>query len=410
MQSVLIVTVLAIAAVFLAMTILIVLGKAWRELVDNRRRKRRRAIEPLVLKYAHGREASLLATLGGVISRRDRVVVELILLDLASRVRGIEHERLCRALDELGSVDRFVAELKTSLWWGRAQAAENLGLAGAQRATSQLTEALSDEVPEVRLRAAKALGMVGGRSAVLPLVDALAEPNRWSTIRIADILTEMRGDVVGELISAFPRLNENARLAAIDILGRIHRLEAVPFLLSRLDDPESNVRARAAHALGAIGVIDAAPQLKEALADPAWPVRAMAAKALGRIRDDRAIPELCMTLRDREWWVRANAAEALRLAGPKGIEALENMLQDDDRFATHQACLMLEHAGILDRRVAQLAGTGATASSAEAFVSRFVEAGRMERLRELAANHAERPVRDVLRRLVPIAPTSEPAR
>lgn len=407
MQGVLIITVMAIAAVFLAMTILIVLGKARREYVDRWRRRRRRVFEPLVLKYAHGREVSLLAALGGVSSRRDREVVELILLELVSRVRGIEHERLCRALEELGYVDRFLVQLTGSRWWGRARAAENLGLAGAQRATSQLADALSDEVPEVRLRAAKALGMVGGRTAILPLVEALTEPNRWSTIRIADILTEMRGDVVGELMSAFPRLNAHAKLAAIDILGRIHSLEAVPFLLSRLQDPESDVRARAAHAIGSIGVVDAAPALKTALADPAWAVRAMAAKALGRVRDDRAVPELCAALRDREWWVRANAAEALRLAGPKGIEALEGMLQDYDHFATHQACLMLEHAGVLDRRVAQLAGNGATASAAESFVSRFVQAGRVDRLRELAASHAEGSVREALRRLVPMAPRSE---
>jgi DNA ligase (NAD+) len=65
-----------------------------------------------------------------------------------------------------------------------------------------------------------------------------------------------------------------AKLAALDILGRIHALEAVPWLLSRLEDPEGNVRARAAHALGEIGVVDAAPALRKALTDVDWPVRA----------------------------------------------------------------------------------------------------------------------------------------
>jgi HEAT repeat protein len=161
------------------------------------------------------------------------------------------------------------------------------------------------------------------------------------------------------------------------------------------------VRARAAHALGAIGVVDAAPALREALTDPAWPVRAMAAKALGRVHDAEAIPALCVALRDREWWVRANAAEALKLAGPRGIEALEGMLEDADLYATHQACLMLEDAGILDRRVAELAGSGVLRSAAESVVSRFVQAGQISRLRELAVTHSEAAVREALARLLP---------
>ncbi len=410
MQNALVVTVLSIATLFLVLTIVIVLGKGWREVRDGWRSSRRRELEPRVLAYAHGSDASILSALGGGVRGRDRAVVETILLDHASRVRGIEHERLCRALDELGFVDRFLARLSGSRWWRRAEAAENLGLAGAKRATAQLAAALADEVPEVRLRAAKALGLVGGRAAVLPLVNALTEPNRWSTIRIADILTGMGSEVVKELMDGFPKLNAHAKLAALDILGRVHSLEAVPWLLKRLDDKESDVRARAAHALGAIGVVDAAPALRKALGDADWPVRAMAAKALGRVHDVTAIPALCAALRDREWWVRANAAEALKLAGPPGVEALEGMLGDADLFAKHQACLMLEDAGLLDRRVAQLAGSGPLRSAAESVVARFVQAGQIGRLRELAATHTEAKVREALARLLPRETSSGVAR
>jgi HEAT repeat protein len=401
MQSALVVTVLSIATLFLVLTVVIVLGKGWRDVRDGWRISRRRELEPRVLAYAHGSQASILSALGGGVRRRDRAVVEAILLDHASRVRGVEHERLCRALDELGFVDRYLARLSGPRWWQRAEAAENLGLAAASRATSKLAAALDDEVSEVRLRAAKALGLVGGRAAVLPLVKALTEPNRWSTIRIADILTDMGSEVVKELMDGFAKLNAHAKLAALDILGRIRSLDAVPWLLKRLEDPEADVRARAAHALGAIGVVDAAPPLRKALDDDEWPVRAMAAKALGRIHDAAAIPALCRALRDREWWVRANAAEALKLAGPAGVEALEGMLEDADLFAKHQACLMLEDAGLLDRRVAQLAANGPVRAAAESVVTRFVQAGQVGRLRELQATHTEAKVREALARLLP---------
>lgn len=407
MQNVLLVTILTIAIVFLALTLVIVTAKAWRELRDRWRRTRRKVLEPIVLGYAHGTEASLLPGLGGGVAPKDRAVLETILLDHVQRVRGIERDRLGRALDELGFVDAYLSGLRSSRWWKRAEAAEHLGLAGAKRATTDLLAALDDDSYEVRLRSAKALGAVGGQAAVAPLLRALSEPNRWSTIRVADILGGMGRDVVHELMEGFTTLSRHGKLAAIDILGRVRSLESVPWLLARLAEPEPDIRARACAALGSIGVLDAGPELRKALRDPSWPVRAMAAKSIGRIHDAEAIPELCGALRDAEWWVRANAAEALRLIGPMGIEALEGMLDDADLYAKHQACLMLEESGILDRRVAQLASTGATRAAAESVVTRVIRAGQVGRLRELAARHAEPAVRAALSRLLPPAPAQE---
>jgi len=87
MHSALVVTVFGVALLFLALTLVIVLGKAWRELREGWRRARRRVLEPLVLQYAHGSSASIFSALGGGLASRDRLVVEQILLDHASRVR-----------------------------------------------------------------------------------------------------------------------------------------------------------------------------------------------------------------------------------------------------------------------------------------------------------------------------------
>src|SRR5215831_15545372 len=396
MYGVLVASILVVALVFLALTLVIVSAKAWREIRERRRRARRRVLEPVVLAHAHGNAASILPALGGGVARSDRGVLEETLLDHVQRVRGIERERLGATLDELGYVDAYLAGLSSPRWWRRAESAENLGLAGSSRATAALLRVLEDPSYEVRLRAAKALGAIGGKAAVAPLLRALSEPNRWSTIRIADLLSQMGRPVVQELLAAFPTLNLHAKLAALDILGRVRSLEAVPWLNERLSDLEPDVRSRSAAALGAIGVVDSAPVLRRALSDPGWPVRAMAAKSLGKIHDAEAIPLLCAALRDREWWVRANAAEALKTAGPMGIDALEGMLDDADLYAKHQACQMLEESGILDRRVAQLASSGAVREAAESIVLRFVRAGQVGRLRELATDHAEPNVRRAL--------------
>ena len=400
MQVALIYSILIVLLVFTGLTVLIIIGKAWRESVEVYHRARRREIEPAVLAYAHGEAASVLPGLGGQVRFRDRNVVEQVLLEFIQRVRGIERDRLGRAFDELGYVDSNLEQLRSARWWFRAEAAEKLGLSGARRATEHLASALRDDEPEVRIRAATALGKVGGRASVVPLIGALNEPNRWSTIRIADILTDMGTEVVRELIAAWDDLSPTGRLAAIDIFGRIRLLDAVPWLRERLADGQADIRARAAHALGAIAEPGSARSLQEILNDPEWPVRAMAAKALGRIRDRDSIPILARSLRDPEWWVRANAAESLRLMGPDGIEALIGMLDDGDNYARHQAVLMLGEAGEIDAWAERLAAHDDTARDR---IRRVILSGQTGRLEELAALHPDPVVRNRIREMLPEA-------
>lgn len=395
-------TIAAVAALVTGFTLLIVVNKIQREMREAWRRARRRVLEPAVLSYAHGDDSALLPALGGRLRLRDRRVVAETLLDFIQRVRGIERDRLGLALDSLGYVDRWLAGLDSRRWWKRADCAEKLGLAVARRAAPELPRLLRDEVPEVRLRAAKALGAVGGQAAVSPLVHALADASRWSTIRVADILATMGPTVTAELAHAFPGLPLAARLAALDVVGRIKSPDSVPWLVKRLGDPESDVRARAAHAIGEIGDPIAAKSLAALLRDPEWPVRAMAAKSIGRLRHAEAASPLCDALRDREWWVRANAGDALRKLGERGVEALERMLDDADVFARHQAVIQLQESGRLDAHVDALASPDAARrEAASIYVGKFVRAGQIGRLRELALAHADAGVRSALAAMLP---------
>lgn len=403
-------TIAGVAVLVTGFTLLIVLNKIQREMREAWRRARRRVLEPAILAYAHGADAAILPAIGGRLRRRDRRVVAETLLDFIQRVRGIERDRLGAALENLGYVDRWIAGLSSRRWWKRADSAEKLGLAVARRAATELPKLLGDDVPEVRLRAAKALGAVGGYAAVAPLVHALADASRWSTIRVADVLQTMGPTVTAELAYAFPGLPLAAKLAALDVVGRIRSIDSVPWLLQRLRDPERDVRARAAHALGEIGDPAAGRSLAALLADPEWPVRAMAAKSLGRLRHVEAAAPLSDALRDREWWVRANAADALRRLGERGIEALDRMLDDSDTFARHQAVLQLQESGVLDARVGDLAAEDAgRREAARAWLGRFLRAGQVGRLREMALGHEDAAVRAALRGMLP-ASAFEPGR
>ncbi len=401
MYRALVVSILSTGIVFLVLTLAIVLYKAWREGRHAWRRTRRLMLEPDVLAYAHGEHASLLPALGGRVRRGDRRALEELLLDHLQRVRGIERRRLGRALDELGYVNEYLAGLRRRTWWRRAEAAEKLGIAHSKRAADALAAALHDEVYEVRLRAAKALGTLRGVGAVRPLIEALSEPNRWSTIRVADILSSMGPAVVEEIVAAFPDLNLAAKVAAIDILGSSRALQAADWMRVRLNDIEPDVRARACVAMGAIDGPEAGPALVGALRDPQWEVRAMAARALERIRHEPAVPTLCDALRDREWWVRANAAGALRRMGNPGITALQDMLDDHDGFAREQAVLMLEEAGVLDEAVDDIASPDVERRRvAREFLVRFLRVGQHSRLRDHVVRHPDPRVRESLAALM----------
>ena len=117
------------------------------------------------------------------------------------------------------------------------RSAEKLGMAGAVWAARDLAGARGRRArgPPPRREGAGGDGRAGRRA---PLDPGAGEPNRWSTIRIADILTGMGRPVVEELMDAFPSMTVHGKLAAIDILGRMRSVEAVAWLRARLwNDP-----------------------------------------------------------------------------------------------------------------------------------------------------------------------------
>ncbi len=176
----------------------------------------------------------------------------------------------------------------------------------------------------------------------------------------------------------------------------------MPWLERRLADSEADVRARACHALGCIGDPHSTAKLVRALEDDAWPVRAMAAKALGKIAHSDAIEPLCRAMSDKQWWVRSNAANALRSMDRRGAAALERMLESDDRYASHQAVMMLQQMGEVDRRARLLVGSDEHQQrSATLFIKRLIAVGQIGRLHALAQDPANARLRTVLVEMLP---------
>ena len=119
MHQILIWAILSISSIFLILTALIVANKALRETRASRRARHRRELEPKILSWAHGDEKSVHKALDDHASALDRVVIEQILLDHIQRVRGIERDRMARAMEQLGFIDVYLGGLESRRWWCR---------------------------------------------------------------------------------------------------------------------------------------------------------------------------------------------------------------------------------------------------------------------------------------------------
>ncbi|HET6372635.1 MAG TPA: HEAT repeat domain-containing protein, partial [Candidatus Polarisedimenticolia bacterium] len=349
-------TLAGIALVFLLLLSIIIVSKAWREVVEARLRRRRAELEPAFFKYVVGK-GPFESFFPRPLNPGDRVLVEQIFFELGRVVKGSVRERAREAFERLGFVDHYLARIDSRRWWTRAEAAEKLGLMGSEKATAALVRRMSDPVPEVRVRVARALGNIRTSEALLPLIHALKDPGRWSAIRVAGILIGAGDESVEMLLKEFHTLPLHAKISAVDIFGRIRSLKAIALLRDLLRSAEADLRARAAFALGNIGDPTSAPVLIEALADRSWAVRAMSAKALGRLKEEGSIEALSKALGDQQWWVRANAAEGLKNKGDKGIETLLSMLDSKDSYAAQQSVQMLQESGVLDELIERLASS-----------------------------------------------------
>lgn len=155
-----------------------------------------------------------------------------------------------------------------------------------------LTTALSDFDPSVRLRAAMELGLSADPAAASVLVEALG-----------------------------PELNSRVR-GMITWATVQHADEALPRLVALLDDADPAVRHQVLHVLSKIARPEVLPHVLPLVADPDPQVAIKAYRAAATSRDPQAVPALVEQLGTGDAEQRDQLVRNLKLLAPWSVDAL----------------------------------------------------------------------------------------
>jgi len=194
-----------------------------------------------------------------------------------------------------------------------------------------------------RAAAAFALGDMAVEEAIPPLLSALEDPNRDVRAAAARSLGRLRAT---EAVEPVVRRLADGSLPGIVAGSALLSIgdAALPRLHALLSRPEAEVRAVATELTGLLGSASDADDLEPLLGDPDARVRARAAAAIGRVGGRRGAEGLLRALDDGDADVRAAAARSLgAIREPLAVNALLRHAQADE-FAPAHAAAVAAHA------------------------------------------------------------------
>jgi HEAT repeat protein len=291
-------------------------------------------------------------------------------------------------IENIGVIEPFILELNDEYSGIRGKAALILGNSGDVRAVKPLIKALKDQSIIVRRYAAEALGKLEDHSSVEPLLNAFQDNKDDLREVIAISIAKLRDPKIGQILQkmklgfgmihnglsrarenkrfslfieplkkALREGNEISRIASALALGVIGGATPVEPLAESLgSDISEDVRVAAVESLGQIGRVEAKRVLKKALNDISPRVKQKAIEELAFL-DIGAVKPLLQTLKDEDKGTRWKAAEDLGYLGGGNARAekiIRNALLNFDGDIKEEDAHILEIMEEEKERVAML--------------------------------------------------------
>lgn len=215
--------------------------------------------------------------------------------------------------------------------WSRRRVAGNVApVTGDDTGDRGSTDALRSQDKNVRIDAAVAIGTAGDADRLGDLVSALASEHDffvretlvWALVRLGAAAVPS----LAELLRAAPL---EARLAAVQVMGKLGDPVAVPVLLEALPDAGTALRDRIVFSLGQIGDPATLPVLVSMLGRTRGESTTLVSAIEGFGED--AFDELAARRSDPDPEVRGQVVDLLGFMGsPDAVDPLTHAVGDDD--------------------------------------------------------------------------------
>jgi HEAT repeat protein len=235
----------------------------------------------------------------------------------------------------------------------KAYLAYILGDVSSVKSLSRLKEGCLDDNDDLRQMSIQSLGKIGDETVLEHLSRAFADASINVCEAALQGLSQLGERYPAQVASSLQPLleheNEQIRMYAVTVLGRLDGDNIGEHLVFAIKDESAEVRRAAIRAIeGKVGG-DHLSVLMLALTDEDTKVRTLAAKALGKSAKKEAIKPLELALQDEDMWVRAAAVRSIgNLNGREHEHLIVSALQDPVGLVSIAALETLEALGVVD--------------------------------------------------------------
>ena len=237
---------------------------------------------------------------------------------LLQLVRGDDKDRLLALADAMGLPDAAIARMTDRLPARRVDGMHVLEQFPVPRAVDALIERMGNDPEDaVRLEAAAVLARIGKLpppDRTVDMLDLRHKPaNRLhEAIFRASAVTGASGLIA---LSTDPSL-ARIRPLLVEALGWSNDFSVLPILAQHANSHDPEVRSASLKAARRLGHPDVETWVLPLLLDPADQVRTQAARTSGQLGLRDAVPVLMTLVENPSWWVRMRATEALAMLRP----------------------------------------------------------------------------------------------
>jgi len=260
----------------------------------------------------------------GQLAALEKEAIRDKLVEWMERIRGEERWKLIGLYRDMGLAGEDMKTLKEGLHWMKVEAAHRLGVLRVQEAVPALLDLLRKEKygPSLFI-IARAIAKSARTPGVLrEMTLVIAGHKKPCHELVADVLHDSSLDLTPFLESFLDEEDPDLQMIALLGLRGYPCPRLLPAFERLLETGSRSMRRKAVQAaLEPVGIIH--PQkLRELSRDKDEEIRLEAARVMGRIGTEDMIPHLLGGLKDKLWRVRYESARSLYRLGEAGVEAL----------------------------------------------------------------------------------------